>query len=106
MHYDWMEDDPEYKAAFESAEPRARRTLEDEAVRRAHHGIKKVVRYKGKIVGFDIEFSDVLMNTLLKRDPKFRERISAELTGKDGKPLFERAALEAWIKDGVPDPSA
>ena len=73
-HYEWM-DDPAYVQAFRYAEPRAQRTLEDEAVRRAREGTRRAVRYKGKIVGWEMEFSDVLMNTLLKADPKFRERV-------------------------------
>ncbi len=81
-HYDWLEVDSEYAAAFERAQKRADRTIEDEAVRRAHQGIRKVVRYKGKIVGFDVEFSDTLMNTLLKANPRFKERVehSGELS--------------------------
>lgn len=74
MHYDWMAE-PAYAAAFAETEPRAHRTLEDEAVRRAHQGLRKAVRYKGKIVGYDTEYSDSLMNTLLKAQPKFRDRI-------------------------------
>lgn len=98
MHYDWLEEDEAYRKAFEQAEPKARRALEDEAVRRAHQGVRKAVRYKGKIVGFDTEYSDTLMNTLLKRDPKFRERWSGELTGKDGEPLkIDVATVDALI---------
>lgn len=98
-HYDWLEDNDEYAKAFAIAEPRARRTLEDEAVRRAHLGVTKAVRYKGKIVGHETEFSDTLMNTLLKRDAKFRDR--TEITGKDGSPLFTQHNLEAWLR-GAP----
>ena len=96
MHYDWMEEDPDYVAAFALAEPRAQRTLEDEAVRRAHQGVRRAVRYKGKVVGYETEHSDTLMNTLLKASPKFRERV--EVTGKDGAPVFPQTALENWIR--------
>ncbi len=87
MHYDWLkEEDGAYRRAFADAEPKARRALEDEAVRRAHQGVRKVVRYKGKIVGHDTEYSDTLMALLLKRDPKFREKVDIEASGKEGAP--------------------
>jgi hypothetical protein len=86
-HYDWLEGSEEYRKAFATSEPRALRALEDEAVRRAHDGFRKAVYYKGRIVGYTTEYSDTLMNTLLKSNPKFRDRWSGELTGKDGEPL-------------------
>lgn len=84
-HYDWIRDDPEYPARFAAAEKEAARVLRDEAVRRAHEGLRKPVRYKGKIVGFDTEYSDTLLLALLKAtDPEsFRERWSGELTTKN-----------------------
>jgi hypothetical protein len=75
MHYDWLGADPAYAAAYAEAEPRAQQTLEDEAVRRAHQGLRRAVRYKGKIVGYETEYSDTLMNTLLKASPKFRDKL-------------------------------
>jgi hypothetical protein len=74
-HYDWLEQDPAYAECFARAEPRANRTLEDEAVRRAHQGLRRDVRYKGKVVGHEMEYSDTLMNTLLKATPKFRDKL-------------------------------
>ncbi len=76
-HYNWMSEDPTYPARFKSAELRAARTLEDEAVRRAHEGLRKAVRYKGKVVGYETEYSDTLMVQLLRatNPEKFRERI-------------------------------
>ena len=74
-HYNWLEDDELYREAYEKAEPRASRTLEDEAVRRAHQGLTKAVRYKGRIVGYEKEYSDTLMNTLLKATAKFRDKL-------------------------------
>ena len=104
-HYDWLEASSEYKRAFEAAEPVAARTLEDEAVRRAREGVRKAVWHKGKIVGYQTEFSDSLMQTLLKgtNPKKFRENSSVELTGKDGKPLFDFASIRAFIKQANPE---
>jgi hypothetical protein len=82
-HYAWM-DDEEYAAAFRIAESRATRTLEDEAVRRAHEGIRKPVRYKGKIVGYDTEFDNTLLLALLKagNPEKFRDRSTNDVNLK------------------------
>ena len=103
-HYDWLEQSPVYVQAFERAEKVAGRTLEDEAVRRAHEGIRKAVRYKGRIVGYDSEYSDSLLLALLKGalPEKYRDRWSGELTGKDGKPLFDIAAVKAYAQS-IPD---
>lgn len=75
-HHLWTKESPEYKAAFEEAEIIAARVLEDEAVRRAHEGVKKAIRYKGKIVGYEHEYSDTLMALMLKGalPKKYRER--------------------------------
>lgn len=100
-HYDWVEQCPEYVKAFEQAEKVAARTLEDEAVRRAHEGIKKAVRYKGRIVGYETEYSDSLMLALLKGNmpEKFRDRWTGELTGKDGKPLLDLDSVARYMRD-------
>ena len=92
MHYDWLEADEAYRRAFTEAEPRAHRALEDEAVRRAHQGVRKAIRYKGKIVGYETEFSDQLLITLLKTSPKFRDRSEVKHSGEITKRII-----------GVPD---
>lgn len=95
-----MRDFPEYKTAFAESEIIAARTLEDEAVRRAHQGVRKAVRYKGKVVGYEHEYSDTLMSLLLKgsQPKKYRDNSSVEVTGKDGEQLFPTAAIEAYFK--------
>ena len=104
-HYQWIDGDEDYRKAFAIAEPRAARTLEDEAVRRARSGVRKVVRYKGKIVGYETEYSDTLMNTLLKANApeKFRDRFSGEISGPGGKPLFDVASVRAWMNSVAED---
>lgn len=76
------------------------RTLEDEAVRRANEGIRKAVRYKGKIVGYDTEFSDSLLIFMLKggKPEKYKDRASFEHTGKDGRPLFDVATIREYMR--------
>lgn len=85
-HYRWLGESETYRKAFEVTECRAARTLEDEAVRRAHDGVKKTIRYKGKVVGHEHEYSDSLMQTMLKatNPEKFRERQSVEHSGSIG----------------------
>lgn len=77
-HYNWMREDESYKERFREAEVTAARTLEDEAVRRAHEGLRKAVRYKGRIVGYETEYSDTLLLALLKGNnpDKFKDRSS------------------------------
>jgi hypothetical protein len=98
-HYLWMED-ADYGKAFQVAEAHAIRTLEDEAVRRAHDGITKAVRYKGRIVGYEKEYSDSLLLALLKAGApeKYRERSDHRLSDPHGKPLFDVAAVRAYMK--------
>jgi hypothetical protein len=76
-HYFWLATDPSYPSRFRQAEMQAARTLEDEAVRRAHEGLRKPVWYKGKIVGYETEYSDTLLLAVLKANnpDKFRDRI-------------------------------
>jgi len=98
-HYEWMQEVAGYKQAFDQARERAMDLLEGEAVRRAHDGVTKAVRYKGKVVGFDSEYSDALLIFLLKggKPDRYRERF--EHTGKDGGPITVDMAREL-IKRG------
>lgn len=91
MHYDWLGADEAYRVAFAEAEPRALRRLEDEAVRRASEGVTRAIRYKGKIVGYETEYSDSLLQFLLRQNPKFRDRVehSGDLSLDAGKNLVE-----------------
>jgi hypothetical protein len=93
-HYVWMREDPTYRERFEEARQQAARGLEDEAVRRAWHGVRKPVLYKGKQVYiqgeplFETEYSDALLALLLKaNDPERfgdRQRITLDLKDWDG----------------------
>jgi hypothetical protein len=98
-HYDWLEESSDYKLAFEKVKPQAYQLLEDEAVRRAREGVTKAVRYKGKIVGYDTEYSDSLLQFLLKgaMPEKYRERIDQRLSTPDGKPLLTLATFDAIV---------
>ena len=88
-HYDWKATDPQYVAAFEAAKLLATESLEDEAIRRAHEGVRKPVYQGGKKVGAVQEYSDTLMIFLLKgaKPEKYRERGTVELSGPAGAPI-------------------
>lgn len=87
--YQWIKDDPEFKARFEDACELALASLEDEAVRRAFEGVNKPVYQQGQKVGTVKDFSDTLMIVLLKaRAPdKYKDRFAGELSGINGKDL-------------------
>ncbi|MCH7717721.1 MAG: hypothetical protein IH876_16480 [Gemmatimonadetes bacterium] len=77
-HYEWMEDNPAYRAAFEAAKEDAADTLEAEVFRRAVTGVEKPVGwYKGVAGGKVREYSDLLLMFRLKalRPEKYRERV-------------------------------
>jgi hypothetical protein len=46
-HYDWLKD-LEYKAQFEAAQAEAADMLENEAIRRAYHGVEEQITVAGK----------------------------------------------------------
>lgn len=87
--YHWRSGDEKFKEEFEKAKANVLTMLEDEAFRRAVHGVQKPVYQGGSCVGFVTEYSDTLLIVLLKaNDPqKYKDRFAGELTGADGKPL-------------------
>lgn len=89
IHYQWLKSDAVYRSAWETVQDQAAQTLEDEAVRRAVQGEKRMrlhqgkpVKHRGKIV-YDIERSDQVLLALLKRfrPALYREHIEAQVTG-------------------------
>jgi len=127
-HYEWMKKDPAYAEAFAAAVEQAASMLEDEAVRRAHEGIFEPNVYQGQFTyplkGFEInpetgkpdiskpiygkkplgviKYSDSLLQFLLKglKPERYRDRVSAEVTGKDGGPIsLEAQRLQTLTDD-------
>ena len=88
-HYQWLEADPVYAAAYKDAMEQAAQRLEAEARRRAVEGVEEPVFYQGKQCGAIRRYSDALLMFLLKgvMPDKYKERTSTELTGAGGKPL-------------------
>jgi hypothetical protein len=72
LHYRWLDEDPTYPMRFQDAEAKFTQCLKDEAIRRAHEGVVKLVLYKGKPVRYqgqllyEHEYSDHLMIKLLE----------------------------------------
>lgn len=64
--YLWMESDPDFNAAATEAIERSVDVLEIEARRRAERGTRRPVYQQGKLVGHTREYSDKLMELLLK----------------------------------------
>ena len=79
----------DFAADWAEAEQEAADGLEAEAWRRGVEGVDKPITYQGKVTATYKEYSDRMLELLLKahRPEKYRERVSAELTGKGGGPL-------------------
>lgn len=80
--YRWREAEPDFAAAWDEALELAMDRLESEAYRRAVEGVRKpLIGRIGKdqdgVITYIREYSDSLMNTLLKahRPEKYRERV-------------------------------
>ncbi len=119
LHYRWLDEDNVYAKAFQRAKLEAADVLEAEAVRRARDGVVEAVYHDGEVVGYQLRYSDGLMlGALRAKHPDWREKIAAELTGKDGEPIRVQdpaattavagylAALRAWGRKAGPEPGA
>ena len=84
--YRRRDDDEAFRLAWEKAIEIGTTVLEAEAARRAYHGTLKPVFYKGKVCGHIREYSDSLMQFLLRaRNPqKYRDNQRIEHAGPSG----------------------
>jgi len=111
-HYQWLEEDPTYRAMFHAARIKAAQRLEDEAVRVAHYGLPKLVPYKGepariegKLLYSHKSYSDRLMARLLKAlDPgRFnRQREASHGVNLDNLTAGQTRDLIAWLRVQLP----
>lgn len=84
--YDWRDTDEAFAADWADAEQEAADKLEREAWRRAVEGTDKPVTYQGAITATYKEYSDRMLEILLKgHKPKYRDR--HEVTGLNGGPV-------------------
>lgn len=91
----WARNDPAFAAKMEQAREMAADSLEAEAIRRAREGTLRPIYQNGQLVGEERVYSDTLMQLMLKgaRPRKFRENVSAELSGPNGGPIESQALL-------------
>ena len=87
--YEWRHSDPVFNAEWLDAEDEAADRLEREAWRRGVEGIDKPISYKGVITASYKEYSDRMLEILLKahRPEKFVEKIVSEIQGRGGGPV-------------------
>ena len=78
-HYDWLNNDDQYAAAFQKAQEMAADLLEEEAFRRAT-GYEVPVYHQGVEVGKRVMYSDFLLKFLLQgaKPEKYKERVQNE----------------------------
>lgn len=82
MHRLWLQNDPEYAAAFEEAKAMFAERLEREALRRAVEGVEEPIYQNGQLVGTRLRHSDKLLELLLKGHlpSRYRERQDVHIT--------------------------
>lgn len=94
--YEWRSENESFKALWLVAIEEAVDLLEAEAWRRGHDGVDKPVTHKGKITDHYKEYSDRMLEILLKgHRKKYREKM--EVTGEDGGPISVVKRIERVI---------
>ena len=94
--YAWRQENETFKELWINAREEATDLLEEEARRRGHDGIDKPIYYKGKKVDVIKEYSDRMLEILLKANrKKFRDKV--EVTGEDGGPISVVKRIERVI---------
>ena len=99
--YDRLGRDPEFKARFEEAKQHGVDRMEDAAVQRAVEGMRKPVFYMGEECGTIQEYSDGLLQFMLKanRPDKYKDRSSVETEDKTPALKFGGHDLSRLSKD-------
>lgn len=94
--YGWRGENESFKELWVAAIEEAIDLLEEEAWRRGYDGVDKPIVYKGKVTTTYKEYSDRMLEILLKAHrKKFREKV--ELTGEDGGPINVVKRIERVI---------
>lgn len=94
--YAWRQENESFKALWLVAIEEAVDQLEAEAWRRGHDGIDKPVIHKGKITDHYKEYSDRMLEILLKgHRKKYRDKV--EVTGEEGAPISVVTRVERVI---------
>ena len=85
--YAWQDNDPDFKAEFDSAQNYVVEQMETEARRRAIEGVEEPVHYLGKRVDTVRKYSDTLLIFLLKGVAPKKYRESIKVSGDKEEPL-------------------
>lgn len=91
----WKKEDAEFSSQWDDAIEEGTDVMEEEAMRRAVDGVHRPIYYQGSLVGTQLEYSDKLLEFMLKarRREKFGDK--TELTGKGGGPIeFVRTIVD------------
>lgn len=91
--YDYMHEDPEWKAAVTEAREIGADVYEDEAHRRAVTGVLRPIYQGGKLVGHERIYSDRMLELKLKAKKPGEYREKVEVMGKDGGPIQQEHTL-------------
>lgn len=87
--------DDDFAVRWEEAYEAGCDRIEDEAHRRAIHGVEKPVYQGGVLVGTVTEYSDTLMGLVMRgKRPERYNTERHEHTGKDGAPMAMNLAIE------------
>lgn len=106
--YEVRDTDEEFKKEWQAAETLGLDALEDEVTRRGVEGWEEPVWYQGVQCGLVRKFSDSLLMFRLNggRPEKYRQRVSAEHTGKNGEPLAPAIINIGFANGGPGEPSS
>lgn len=93
--YDWKDAHEDFAQALEKACERGVDALEDEATRRAFHGVEEPVYQGGARIGTIQKYSDTLMIFLMKgrRRAKYGDRHVADVNLRGAKALTNEQAM-------------
>jgi hypothetical protein len=81
--YRAKKEDPNFADLFQKANEVILDNLEKEAYRRAVTGVKKPVYYQGRLVGYELTYSDRLLEMLLRgRSDKYHNKSEVAVGGK------------------------
>jgi hypothetical protein len=94
--YAWRKRHSIFAAAWDRVVELATEDLENEARRRAYHGVEEPVFYQGEVCGHIRKFSDaLLMFTLKARKSEYRDKIQIDVKQLDSDIERELAILAA-----------
>lgn len=78
-----LREDEQFRKAFEEANDALVDELEAEAIRRAKDGVKKPIFKDGRVVGYEVVYSDRLLEMLLRgRSDRYKNSTNVKVSGE------------------------